>query len=266
MTTCKDRMIANPVHCRKDDTATVALAALRAADAALLPVVENDDTRKLVGVVTRTNLLHAPKDAPVAQVMNPAPIVIHGEDDFEAAAAVMRARNLTAVPVVDKDRRLDGVIYLPAYDTAPNGKWRPLAHAGLVALGAGLGAGAMFLLDPNRGRARRAMIKDKTISLAHQEEKRLGKAWSHLTNNLNGVEADIKHLFETDETGDAKLTGRVRTKLGRVVSHPHDVEVLAKHGHVILRGKVGSDELPLLEAAVRNVRGVRSVETQVAVH
>jgi hypothetical protein len=259
-------MIATPAYCRMDDAVTVALAALRAADAALLPVVENDDTRKLVGVVTLTNLLNAPKDATVFKAMNPAPIVIHSEDDFEAAAAMMKARNLMAVPVVDKDRRLDGVLYLAAYETAPNGKWSPLAKAGLVALGAGLGAGAMFLLDPNRGRARRAMIRDKTASLVHQEEKRLGKAWTHLTNNLNGVEAGIKHLFECDEAGDQKLTGRVRTKLGRVVNHPHDVQVLATHGNVILRGKVKSDELPVLEAAVRNVRGVRSVETQVAVH
>jgi uncharacterized membrane protein len=58
----------------------------------------------------------------------------------------------------------------------------------------------------------------------------------------------------------------VRAALGRVVSHPHAIEVAASGGHVTLAGPILAHEVrPLLRAA-RRVPGVRAVSDQLTVH
>ncbi len=61
---------------------------------------------------------------------------------------------------------------------------------------------------------------------------------------------------------DETLTARVRSKMGRAVSRPEDVEVTASEGRVTLRGIVRSEEYDGLFRSVSNVRGVRGVENQ----
>jgi len=58
----------------------------------------------------------------------------------------------------------------------------------------------------------------------------------------------------------------VRSKLGRVVSHPHGVEVSADHGRVTLKGHILSNEEATLLKAVFGVRGVRTVENKLKTH
>lgn len=266
MTTCKERMTETPAYFLTETPAAEALAAWPWAER-LMPVLADAETRMLAGVVTRMRLADAPKDALVGAVMNPSPIVIHGDDDFDAAEMVMRARGLTVVPVVSPEGCLEGMLRTPAVaPAAAAGKWQPVITAGLMGLGVAVGAGVMFLFDPHRGKARRTRVRDQAASWLRREEKSLSKAWANFTNHVTGLETEMKHLFACDEADDQKLTGRVRTKLGRTVTHPRDLQVLASHGHVTLRGKVNARELPELEAAVRGVRGVRSVENQVAVH
>jgi uncharacterized membrane protein len=65
---------------------------------------------------------------------------------------------------------------------------------------------------------------------------------------------------------DEALVGRVRAALGRVVSHPHAVEVFVDRGHVHLSGPILADEVRPLLGAVRSVAGVRGVSDHLAVH
>ena len=51
-----------------------------------------------------------------------------------------------------------------------------------------------------------------------------------------GVWAEGSHLIKHEEVSDEVLTARVRSKLGRAVSHPHAIQVMAKDGHVSLAG------------------------------
>ena len=62
------------------------------------------------------------------------------------------------------------------------------------------------------------------------------------------------------------LIGRVRAELGRVVSHPHAIEVAAIGGHVTLIGPILSHEVRPLLRAVRRVPGVRAVSDQLTVY
>jgi uncharacterized membrane protein len=65
---------------------------------------------------------------------------------------------------------------------------------------------------------------------------------------------------------DGVLVARVRSEMGRAVSHSHAIEVTADHGHVTLRGPILSDEVKRLVSCVSHVRGVRSVDQQLEVH
>ena len=53
--------------------------------------------------------------------------------------------------------------------------------------GAALGAAVMYFLDPQGGRRRRALIRDRGYSLANQAEELAGKKARHLSNRAQGL-------------------------------------------------------------------------------
>ena len=135
-----------------------------------------------------------------------------------------------------------------------------------VAGAAGLGAGLMYLLDPDRGKRRRALLRNKAGHATRIAAHVAGRTRRDVRNHLLGVFAEVRSRFRTGEVSDSVLDARVRSKLGRVVSHPHAVEVKADKGLVRLSGPVLADELhPLLEA-VAAIGGVKSIENWLEVH
>jgi uncharacterized membrane protein len=62
------------------------------------------------------------------------------------------------------------------------------------------------------------------------------------------------------------IVARVRTVLGRLVSHPSAIDVTSELGRVTLSGSILSDEADDLLAAVRGVRGVEDVEDRLELH
>jgi uncharacterized membrane protein len=73
-------------------------------------------------------------------------------------------------------------------------------------------------------------------------------------------------LRREDGVPDRVLVARVRSEMGRVVSHPHAIEVTAENGRVTLRGPVLREETKPLVAATSSVRGVREVDIRVEAH
>jgi hypothetical protein len=61
------------------------------------------------------------------------------------------------------------------------------------------------------------------------------------------------------------LAERVRSKMGRYVSHPGSFHVTAHDGHVILTGTILSHQEPNLLAAIASVPGVTAVENRLEV-
>jgi hypothetical protein len=55
--------------------------------------------------------------------------------------------------------------------------------------GAGLGAGLMYLLDPQAGRRRRALVRDKAVSLAREVEDAAGVVTQDMKNRAQGLAA-----------------------------------------------------------------------------
>ena len=135
-----------------------------------------------------------------------------------------------------------------------------------LASGIGLGAALVYLTDPERGRRRRALVRDQLVSLAHETGEAIGPTARDLRNRAQGLVARTTHLFRKEDVPDVVLEQRVRARLGRFTSHPGSIEVSADQGRVTLRGPILAHELEQTLAAVRSVPGVRSVNNQLEVH
>jgi uncharacterized membrane protein len=145
---------------------------------------------------------------------------------------------------------------------------RRRARAGmpLVASAAGIGAGLMYLLDPDRGARRRALVRDKSVHAAHRAGELLDKGSRDFTFRMRGIAAEARSMTRRDHPSDALLVERVRSKLGRAVSHPHAVRVEAQDGRVTLSGPVLRRELAGLLSCVLSVPGVRSIDDRLEPH
>jgi uncharacterized membrane protein len=131
----------------------------------------------------------------------------------------------------------------------------------------GLGAGLMYFLDGGAGRRRRAVVRDRLAGVLHDAEDAIGKGTRDINNRVTGSIAGLRGMLApTSHVDDETLIARVRSRLGRVVSHPHAVEVLADSGRITLRGDILAPEVPGLLAAVQMVKGVRDVDNQIQTH
>ncbi|HTK94454.1 MAG TPA: hypothetical protein VL382_02355, partial [Terriglobales bacterium] len=127
---------------------------------------------------------------------------------------------------------------------------------------AALGAGAMYLFDPQRGRRRRATLRDRTAATLRQVARAAGKTERDLIERMHGATAVIgEHLAPEHEVDDPVLAARVRSLMGRIVSHPGAIEVSAEKGCILLRGLILEQEFEPLLAAISRVRGVREVRS-----
>jgi uncharacterized membrane protein len=124
----------------------------------------------------------------------------------------------------------------------------------------------MYFLDPYQGRRRRALVRDKFWSAWVQSSDLLAKAARDLGNRASGIMAEARYAFAEEDVDDATLVARVRSQVGRAVSHPRAIEVTATQGRVTLRGPILAHEVARLLQMVRSVRGVQALDNQLDVH
>jgi hypothetical protein len=142
-----------------------------------------------------------------------------------------------------------------------NGGWATIVGS------AALGAAAMFMLDPDKGKRRRALARDKATSVATDTRELFGVARRDAAHRLDGLRARARRLFtDTPVPDDLQLIERVRARMGRLVSHPHAIQVGAYRGRVTLSGPVLEYEVSRLLDAVRSVWGVSEVENRLVVY
>lgn len=73
-------------------------------------VYVTDEAGRLVGVLSLRDLIVARPDAPIADVMIREPVAVGVLDDQDDVAAIVARYNLLAVPVVDDEQRLVGIV------------------------------------------------------------------------------------------------------------------------------------------------------------
>lgn len=129
-------------------------------------------------------------------------------------------------------------------------------------IGALVGAGFMYLLDPQGGSRRRALITDKATHAGSRAGDRLGGRARDLQNRSRGVLASARSRLRPDEVSDDVLEARVRSELGHAIDYAGSLTVVAQDGRIMVGGPVVERDAERVIATVRKVRGVRGVENQ----
>jgi len=127
--------------------------------------------------------------------------------------------------------------------------------------GIAVGAVAVYLLEPRTRLRRQALLRDKTISLAHRSLYLSSKLSRHLRNRLAVLIAITTDIIRPEGfDSDTKIAARVRSELGRATRHAHAVSVVVEKGRVSLRGALPPHEAGVVVRAAEVVKGVRHVE------
>jgi hypothetical protein len=139
-------------------------------------------------------------------------------------------------------------------------------NATSLLLGAATGSALMFMLDPNAGRRRRALMRDQVTRGTRKTRDGLDATARDFANRAGGIAAATRGRWSAEPVSDPKLVERVRAKLGRVCSHPRAIEVDARDGQITLRGPVLSSEMHDVLSAAAAVRGVTTVNHELDAH
>jgi osmotically-inducible protein OsmY len=125
---------------------------------------------------------------------------------------------------------------------------------------------AVALLDPRRGAARRAVLRDKSLSAVKDAAQTASRRARDLRQRLRGVVYEAKLRMSEERVPDDVLVERVRAQLGRPVSHPRAIDVSAQDGCVVLSGPILADEAEELIRRISRIPGVRSIESRLELH
>jgi uncharacterized membrane protein len=128
------------------------------------------------------------------------------------------------------------------------------------------GAISMYLLDPDQGRRRRAVTRDRLASGMSWLDDATNVASRDLRNRARGFAHEFRARLTAEEVPNEILSERVRARLGGTVSHPGAIEVAALSGRVTLSGAVLEREYVRLLRTVWTVRGVADIEDRLAVY
>ena len=110
----KDVMTPQAEIISPDATTEDAAALMKTLDIGVLPVCDEEG---LVGVLTDRDLVvrvlaatRDPKAMLVGEAMTPSVVYCFEDDDVEHAAAVMAGQQIRRLPVLDKNRKLVGIV------------------------------------------------------------------------------------------------------------------------------------------------------------
>jgi len=117
MKKCNEVMIKNPFCCLPNDVVVKVAQLMKSKEIGSIPVIENEETNKLVGIVTDRDLAlkvvaegRALQTTKAEDVMSRKVVTCRDDDDMHKALDAMSKHQLRRIPVVDKDNRIVGII------------------------------------------------------------------------------------------------------------------------------------------------------------
>ena len=117
MKKCSEVMTKNPVCCLPNDMVADVAELMNSGNIGSIPVIENVQTKKLIGIVTDRDLtlkivakgLDA-KSTKVEAVMTRKVVTCLADNDLQKALDAMAEHQLRRIPVVDADNKIVGII------------------------------------------------------------------------------------------------------------------------------------------------------------
>lgn len=117
MKTCADIMTPNPYFCLPTDNVINAAELMKRENIGSVPVVDNDQTQKLIGIITDRDLalkvvgegLEA-KSTRVETVMTRKVVTCRSDDELQVALDAMSENQLRRIVIVDNVNKVLGII------------------------------------------------------------------------------------------------------------------------------------------------------------
>ena len=117
MKKCSEVMTKSPVCCLPNAMAADVAELMNSGNIGSIPVIENEQTKKIIGIVTDRDLalkivakgLDA-KSTKVETVMTRKVVTCRADDDLQKALDAMAEHQLRRIPVVDVDHKIVGII------------------------------------------------------------------------------------------------------------------------------------------------------------
>lgn len=113
----KDVMTMDPCCCEKSATAHKAANLMLELDVGIVPVVDNEQDKHLVGVVTDRDLCMSviaggkdPTALRLEECMSGDIVCCSPEDDVTKVFALMNERQIRRIPVIDKENHIAGIV------------------------------------------------------------------------------------------------------------------------------------------------------------
>jgi hypothetical protein len=139
-----------------------------------------------------------------------------------------------------------------------------------VAAGAAIGAAAGYFLDPDNGRRRRHVARDRGLALVRRPARRVAGEARRKASYAEGALRGAFHEASTQgdqrdpaRLNDQGLQAKVESEVFRAADSPKDaVNVNVEAGVVYLRGQLDSaEEIDHLVDSVRQVEGVGEIRS-----
>lgn len=112
----QDLMTSSPACCTPDYSVQDAVRLMEEKNCGLIPVVEDEKSARLVGVITDRDIAlrgvgrGLGADTPVGELMSTEISCCSPDDDLSQVERIMQDRQVRRVPVVDDDGRCLGII------------------------------------------------------------------------------------------------------------------------------------------------------------
>ena len=117
MKQAKDIMTTNPACCSPENSVEEAAQMMVKHDCGEIPVVDNKDNPKPIGVITDRDITcrvvatgKSPKQTRVRDAMSSPPVTVKQETSIEDCCRILEKNQIRRVPVVDRTGRCCGMV------------------------------------------------------------------------------------------------------------------------------------------------------------
>jgi hypothetical protein len=125
------------------------------------------------------------------------------------------------------------------------------------------GAALMYYFDPQGGRRRRALARDRGVAAGHDAQRLVRSKTRRAADRTRGALARARAALSNAPVSDDQLRDRIRARLGHLVEHPGQLNVDVQNGFVVLRGHAEIDEIEELSTTLPTTPCMVGVDNRV---